>query len=84
MLDATRQIVLKERFFGLYRGLVPTLIQIAPQTGLQFAFYSLFSHVWINFTFASRTQEPEPASVGQSVSVHGDAETNWFCVSYTK
>jgi len=60
MMDAARQIVLKEKFFGLYRGLVPTLIQIAPQTGLQFAFYSMFRHVWINFTVAWRTQDSAP------------------------
>jgi len=63
MLDATQQIVVKERFFGLYRGLVPTLIQIAPQTGLQFAFYSLFSHVWTSFSVVLVPQEPAP--VGQ-------------------
>lgn len=63
MLDAAQQIVIKERFFGLYRGIVPTLIQIAPQAGLQFAFYSLFSHAWINFTVVWETQEP--ASVGE-------------------
>jgi len=63
MLDAARQIVLKERFVGLYRGLVPTLIQIAPQTGLQFAFYSVFSHVWISVMTAWRRRES--SSVGQ-------------------
>jgi len=64
MFDATRQIVMKERFVGLYRGLVPTLIQIVPQSGLQFAFYSFFSHLWMRFTLAWRTPQ-EPASVGQ-------------------
>jgi solute carrier family 25 (mitochondrial thiamine pyrophosphate transporter), member 19 len=46
MMDAAYQIVYKENVRGLYRGLLPTLIQIAPQTGFQFAFYSLFSSVW--------------------------------------
>jgi solute carrier family 25 thiamine pyrophosphate transporter 19 len=46
MFDAARQIVVKEKFTGLYRGLVPTLIQIAPQTGFQFAFYSMFTSLW--------------------------------------
>jgi len=63
MLDASRQIVVKEKFVGLYRGLVPTLIQIAPQTGLQFAFYSMFRHIWINFAVAWRKQEAAP--IGQ-------------------
>jgi len=74
MLDATRQIVMKERFLGLYRGLVPTLIQIAPQTGLQFAFYSLFSHLWISFTVAW-TAPQEQSSIGQSVTVLAGTET---------
>jgi len=63
MFDATQQIVVKEKFVGLYRGLVPTLIQIAPQTGLQFTFYSMFRRAWINFTVAWRRQESAP--IGQ-------------------
>ena len=46
MIDAAHQIVVKEKMTGLYRGLLPTLIQIAPQTGFQFAFYSFFASVW--------------------------------------
>lgn len=46
MIDAARQIVYKENVSGLYRGLLPTLIQIVPQSGFQFGFYSLFSSMW--------------------------------------
>jgi len=46
MTDAARQIIVKENVFGLYRGLLPTLLQIAPQTGFQFGFYSMFSSLW--------------------------------------
>lgn len=46
MTDAVRQIITKESPLALYRGLVPTLIQIAPQTGFQFGFYSLLTSIW--------------------------------------
>ena len=64
MFDATQQIVVKERFVGLYRGLVPTLIQIAPQTGLQFGFYSMFRSAWISVT-AAHTTHQSSSSIGQ-------------------
>ncbi|XP_046992793.1 mitochondrial thiamine pyrophosphate carrier-like isoform X2 [Schistocerca americana] len=31
-----------------FRGLSPTLIQIAPQTGAQFGFYQAFTNLWVN------------------------------------
>ena len=46
MTDAARQIIVKENILGLYRGLVPTLLQIGPQTGFQFGFYAIFSSFW--------------------------------------
>lgn len=46
MIDAVLQIVSKESPRALYRGLVPTLAQIAPQTGFQFGFYSLLTSIW--------------------------------------
>lgn len=46
MIDAILQIVSKESPRALYRGLVPTLAQIAPQTGFQFGFYSLLTSIW--------------------------------------
>lgn len=66
MFDAARQIVYKEKFTGLYRGLVPTLIQIAPQTGFQFAFYSLFTSLWkfISGRSVTRPQHHNTGAVG--------------------
>jgi solute carrier family 25 thiamine pyrophosphate transporter 19 len=31
---------------AMYKGLVPTLIQIGPQTGCQFGFYAILTSVW--------------------------------------
>ena len=31
---------------ALYKGLMPTLLQIVPQTGFQFGFYKLFRSTW--------------------------------------
>ena len=44
--DACRKIVAQEGFLAFYRGLTPSLLQIAPQRGLQFGFYSLFTGLW--------------------------------------
>ena len=46
LIDACRQILSQEGVLGFYRGLTPSLIQIAPQMGLQFGFYSLFTGLW--------------------------------------
>lgn len=39
-----------------WKGLAPTLMQVAPQTGLQFAFYSLFINAW-KVLFSHKTGE---------------------------
>ena len=39
-------IVRTEGAQALFKGLTPTLLQIAPQTGLQFAFYSVCTRLW--------------------------------------
>ncbi|XP_076451977.1 mitochondrial thiamine pyrophosphate carrier-like [Babylonia areolata] len=44
--DAYRKILMKEGVMGFYKGLIPSLMQIAPQRGLQFGFYSLFTGLW--------------------------------------
>ena len=46
MAQATQRILQVDGCRGLYRGLVPTLLLIAPQTGFQFGFYSLFTSLW--------------------------------------
>jgi len=64
-LDAMTQIVRKEGALALYRGLTPTLLQIAPQTGFQFGFYSGFSLLWDVWGKQSTTQStPAEQSTG--------------------
>lgn len=46
MGDACRQILASEGPRGFYKGLSPAVLQIAPQMGLQFGFYSLFTGLW--------------------------------------
>lgn len=38
-----------ERLPGFFRGLAPSLTQIAPFTGLQFAFYNFFDELWNDY-----------------------------------
>lgn len=38
-----------EKLPGFFRGLAPSLTQIAPFTGLQFAFYNFFNEIWNNY-----------------------------------
>ncbi|CAG0919223.1 unnamed protein product, partial [Notodromas monacha] len=38
-------VIKKNGYRGLFQGLVPAAIQVAPFTGLQFGFYSFFSHL---------------------------------------
>ncbi|XP_055348837.1 mitochondrial thiamine pyrophosphate carrier-like isoform X2 [Paramacrobiotus metropolitanus] len=40
LMDSFRQIKRQEGYRGFYRGLLPGLLQIAPSSGLSFAFYS--------------------------------------------
>jgi hypothetical protein len=42
-------LVKEEGFLALYKGLVPAVMQIGPQMGLQFGFYALFQGVWRQF-----------------------------------
>ena len=42
-------MVKEEGFLALYKGLVPAVMQIGPQMGLQFGFYALFQGVWRQF-----------------------------------
>ncbi|XP_076451957.1 mitochondrial thiamine pyrophosphate carrier-like [Babylonia areolata] len=46
IVDAGQKILSQEGVLGFYRGLIPAIIQIAPQMGLQFGFYSLFTGLW--------------------------------------
>ncbi|KAK7506412.1 hypothetical protein BaRGS_00002524, partial [Batillaria attramentaria] len=46
MGDACRKIMSSEGLRGFYKGLSPSVLQIAPQMGLQFGFYSLFTGLW--------------------------------------
>ncbi|XP_059168962.1 mitochondrial thiamine pyrophosphate carrier-like isoform X2 [Physella acuta] len=46
LTHAVTSIMRKEGIGGFYRGLIPSLIQIGPQMGFQFGFYSLFTGLW--------------------------------------
>ena len=46
VVEAAGSMVRTEGVRSLYKGLVPTLMQIAPQTGFQFGFYSLLNSAW--------------------------------------
>jgi len=46
MLDVATQMWVNEGKLSLYRGLLPTLIQIGPYAGCQFAFYKFLINVF--------------------------------------
>lgn len=53
MLHATKSIYTKEGPKAFYKGLLPTLIQIGPNTALQFGFYTFLLQIWRKWTNAS-------------------------------
>ncbi len=42
MLDAAQKMYRTEGFLSFYKGVIPTMAQMAPQAGLQFTVYTLF------------------------------------------
>ncbi|XP_023238728.1 mitochondrial thiamine pyrophosphate carrier-like isoform X2 [Centruroides sculpturatus] len=50
MYHGVISIISQEGSRSLYKGLVPTLIQILPYTGAQFSFYKLFQQLWNKYT----------------------------------
>ena len=46
LISGITTVLRQEGVRGLYRGLVPAISQVAPQMGLQFGFYSLFTGFW--------------------------------------
>ncbi|XP_015111789.1 mitochondrial thiamine pyrophosphate carrier isoform X2 [Diachasma alloeum] len=54
---------------GFYRGLSPTLIQIAPHTGLQFVFYSLLTDFYRSFSEESSTTVPNSLIAGSAAGL---------------
>ncbi|KAK7113513.1 mitochondrial thiamine pyrophosphate carrier-like [Littorina saxatilis] len=46
LTDACRKIATQEGYSGFYKGLSASIVQIAPQMGMQFGFYSLFTGLW--------------------------------------
>ncbi|XP_054714694.1 mitochondrial thiamine pyrophosphate carrier-like [Uloborus diversus] len=44
--QAVQLMVKNEGLLSFYKGLSPTLLQIAPQAGAQFAFYRIFQGMW--------------------------------------
>ena len=65
MRHACSCIVKEEGPRALYKGLFPTLIQIAPYTGLQFGFYALFNAIWNTLSGAESSSKP-----GMLVNLH--------------
>jgi solute carrier family 25 thiamine pyrophosphate transporter 19 len=49
MVHAALVMMTRESPRSLYKGLMPTLLQIAPQNAFNFGFYSLFVMMWNNF-----------------------------------
>lgn len=66
MSDAVRQIITKESPLALYSGLVPTLVQIVPQTGFQFGFYSILTSIW-ELVFGVRDKKVHKVGVMESL-----------------
>jgi solute carrier family 25 thiamine pyrophosphate transporter 19 len=48
-VHAARKIWRYEKVPGFFRGIVPSLSQVAPYTGLQFALYNFFSRLWNSY-----------------------------------
>ncbi len=60
LLSASVNMVKSEGPAALFKGLVPTLLQTTPHTGLQFGFYAMFTTLWksaVSHRQASETGE---------------------------
>jgi len=44
--QASLMLIKEEGFLAMYKGLIPNLIQVGPQTGFQFGFYAALTSVW--------------------------------------
>ena len=47
--NALKQIVQRESFIGLYKGILPQLMSIGPTSAIQFACYSTFTELYYYF-----------------------------------
>ncbi|XP_015927484.1 mitochondrial thiamine pyrophosphate carrier [Parasteatoda tepidariorum] len=57
IFHAAKTMYCTEGFFSFYKGLAPTLVQITPNAGAQFAFYKLFQSLW-NYMFKTDAKPP--------------------------
>ena len=48
VLHASRCIIQKEGILGLYKGLVPAMMGVGPQMGMQFGLYTGLQIAWDN------------------------------------
>ena len=48
MLHASTCIIQKEGILGLYKGLLPAMMGVGPQMGLQFGLYTGLQMIWDN------------------------------------
>ncbi|KAL6268474.1 hypothetical protein P5V15_001607 [Pogonomyrmex californicus] len=55
ILHSCSSILRQESPRAFYSGLLPTLLQIAPHTGLQFMFYGLFTDIYKNYISGTDT-----------------------------
>uniref|UniRef100_A0A0N5APE0 Mitochondrial thiamine pyrophosphate carrier n=1 Tax=Syphacia muris TaxID=451379 RepID=A0A0N5APE0_9BILA len=56
MLNAIHLMWTREGIRSFFRGLSPSLVHIAPYTGLQFSLFNWFSGIWENLTGKEETQ----------------------------
>ncbi|KAF5269975.1 hypothetical protein FQR65_LT05774 [Abscondita terminalis] len=61
--DAFLHIVKKEGFFVLYRGMLPTFIQVGPQVGVQFMCYKFFDGMYRSLVHMDQYSYTLPGSL---------------------
>ncbi|KAK0411555.1 hypothetical protein QR680_005712 [Steinernema hermaphroditum] len=52
---AVLKIWQREGVSGYFKGLTPSLLQIAPYTGLQFSIYNVINSIWMNYIYSNET-----------------------------
>ena len=57
-MGAANLMVHQEGVRSLYKGLLPALLAIGPQTGFQFGFYAAFTRLWEKHIHRSPTKHP--------------------------
>lgn len=63
-LNTFNVIVFQEGFFALYKGLLPTIIQIAPHAGVQFMTFKFFERLYRHYISSSIEKRSEVLASG--------------------